>query len=363
MRIALIGSARFGIAEPVAGGMESMLLSLSVDLARLGHAVTVFAGTGTCETEPFPRVRCVPLTDRPFVPSAAARTDVSMPSDRFMAEHHAYLVLGQHLRDTDVDVVHNHSVHYLPPLYDLSVPMVHTLHSPPTPWLESAYVHRSRPGDLVVSVSTANASLWGDVVDDVVPNGVDLDRWALRRDVERGCDVVWTGRVVPEKGPHLAIDAALLAGRAIDLAGPVHDAAYFDAEIAPRLGPRVRYLGHLRVAELADVVGRAAVAVVSPMWDEPFGLVVPEALALGTPVAAFARGGIPDLLDESCGVLAEPGDVASLADAIGRAAGLAAEACRRRAATQCSSMVTARRYVELYDAVRRAAPVVGGALS
>jgi glycosyltransferase involved in cell wall biosynthesis len=355
MKLALIGSARFGIAEPVAGGLESMLLSLSVDLARLGHAVTVFAGTGEDATTIRPGVRCIPLTARAFVPSPSARGDVSMPSDRFMAEHHAYLTLGQRLRGADVDVVHNHSLHYLPPLYDIAVPMVHTLHSPPTPWLESAYDQRARTGDLVVSVSNANAALWGGIVDEVVPNGVDLDRWDVRTDVVRGRDVVWSGRLVPEKGAHLAIDAALAAGRGIDLAGPVHDAAYFAAEIAPRLGPSARYLGHLAAVDLAEVVRRAAVAVVSPLWDEPYGLVVAEALALGTPVATFARGGIPDLLDDSCGVLAEPGDVAALAVAIEQASRLSPASCRQRAAAGCSSVVTAERYVELYESVRAVA--------
>ena len=359
MKLALIGSARFGIGEPVAGGLESMLLSLSVDLARLGHAVTVFAGTGEDATTVCAGVRCIPLTARAFVPSPGARGDVSMPSDRFMAEHHAYLSLGQRLRTADVDVVHNHSLHYLPPLYDITAPMVHTLHSPPTPWLESAYDQRTRAGDLVVSVSSANAALWGGIVDEVVPNGVDLERWDVRTDVARGHDVVWSGRLVPEKGAHLAVDAAIGAGRGIVLAGPVHDAVYFATEIAPRLGPGVRYLGHLAADELTEVVRRAAVAVVSPMWDEPYGLVVAEALALGTPVAAFARGGIPDLLDASCGVLAERGDVAALAVAIEQAARLSPAACRLRAATVCSSAVMAERYVELYESVRAVASVGG----
>jgi glycosyltransferase involved in cell wall biosynthesis len=88
--------------------------------------------------------------------------------------------------------------------------------------------------------------------------------------------------------------------------------------------------------QLSAAVGRAAVAVVSPEWDEPYGLVVAEALACGTPVAAFARGGIPEIIDETCGVLARPGDVAELAASIRAAAGLDRRAARVRARAHCS---------------------------
>ena len=349
MELVLIGSARFGISEPVAGGMESMVLSLAIALTELGHRVTVHAGVGTDPHTIGPGVRCLPLTPTAFTPSVAARGDVSMPPAQFMAEHHAYLALGQRLRASEADVVHNHSSHYLPPLYDIAVPMVHTLHSPPTPWLESAFDQRTRTGDVVATVSRANAELWGDVVDVVVPNGVDVSRWAGATDAVRGRGVVWSGRLVPEKGAHLAIDAARLAGREIELAGPRHDRAYFEQEIEPRLGPGARYLGHLSSTALRAVVARSAVAVVSPLWDEPFGLVVAEALAAGTPVAAFARGGVPALLDASCGALAEAGDVDSLAAAIERASHLSPESCRRRAVERCSVTAMAERYVDLYE--------------
>jgi glycosyltransferase involved in cell wall biosynthesis len=95
-------------------------------------------------------------------------------------------------------------------------------------------------------------------------------------------------------------------------------------------------------------VGSAAAAVVTPRWEEPFGLVVAEALAVGTPVAAFARGGVPEILDERTGVLAPPGDVEALASAIDAATGLSRHACRRRALDHCSIATMAARYVDVY---------------
>ena len=115
---------------------------------------------------------------------------------------------------------------------------------------------------------------------------------------------MWTGRLVPEKAPHLAIQAAAAAGMGIDLAGPLSDLAYYRDVVRPLLGGHARYLGHLAHADLAEVVSHAAAAVVTPVWDEPYGLVVAEALACGTPVVAFARGGIPEVLDDDrCGAL------------------------------------------------------------
>jgi glycosyltransferase involved in cell wall biosynthesis len=343
LRIGLVGGPRFGIEEPFAGGMEAMLRSLAVGLARRGHEVEVFAGTATSSSAGS-GFRCEPLVARTFTPSVAARADVSMPPDRFMEEHHAFMVLGRRLAEGHHDVIHNHSLHYLPPLFDTPAPILHTLHSPPTPWLESAHSQLRRRRDRVVSVSWANARTWG-FVRDVVHNGVELPV-VDPRDV--GDHVVWTGRIVPEKGTHLAIDAARSVGRPIVVAGPIHDRPYFDAEVAPRLGDDVRYAGHLDRRQVAELVAGAAVAVATPCWEEPFGLVVIEALAVGTPVAAFARGGVPELLTAEVGRLAAPGDVAALGRALDDAATLDRGACRRHVERHFSIESMVDRYEAIY---------------
>src|SRR6478735_5953868 len=109
LRIGLVGGPRFGVEEPLAGGMEAMLRALATGLAERGHEVDVFAGTGARPTSGA-GFRCEPLMARSFSPSAAARSDVSMPADRFMGEHHAFMVLGRRLSDGHHDVIHNHSL-------------------------------------------------------------------------------------------------------------------------------------------------------------------------------------------------------------------------------------------------------------
>lgn len=151
--------------------------------------------------------------------SDLARADVSVPPEAFMQEHDAYLDLSTRFNELGFDIVHNNSLHYLPVLSDRRQPTVHTLPTPPTPWLESAHRirgtcdHRS----VVVSVSHQNAVHWQGLVDRVIHNGADLDTWVTG--VGEGAYALWSGRLVPEKGAHFAIAAARSAGSASSLLG------------------------------------------------------------------------------------------------------------------------------------------------
>jgi glycosyltransferase involved in cell wall biosynthesis len=349
------------VAEPFAGGLEAHVWGLADGLRRRGHAVTVFAGPGSDAG------LGVELLDLrlPHL-SAAARSDSSMAAPEWLDEHHAYLQLMMSLMRTGAgrfDVLHNHSLHHLPVAMApaIPVPMVCTLHTPPTPWLESALQAGDGSADAVtfaaVSAHTARAWAHAAPAARVIPNGVDVRRWRLGAG---GGPLVWSGRLTDEKGPHLAIRAARLAGRPLALAGPRSDAAYFDAEIAPWLdGERTRYVGHLSHERLAALVGSASAVLVTPRWDEPYGLVVAEALACGTPVLGFARGALPELVDERCGRLVAPDDVEALAAAIADDPHPSRRAARARAVGECSLERMVDRYVELYASVTGARARVG----
>lgn len=349
LRVAVIGPSRFPISQPFAGGLESLVWHLVHGLQARGHHVTLFAAEGSDVVE---EGHSFPLAG--WEPSRSARGDVSMPEAAFMLDHHSYLTLlmalGGRLADR-FDVVHNHSLHYLPVAMapSLPQPVLTTLHTPPTPWLESA-VHAASDGP-----SSAFAAVSGFVADqwvlpggpaEVVLNGVDYAGWP---EGSGGPDLVWSGRIVPEKAPHLAVEAARLAGRRIVLAGPVHDDAYFASRILPSLGPDVAYAGHLASPDLAHLVGSSAAALVTPVWDEPYGLVVAEALACGTPVVAFRRGGIPEIVSSPrLGALVDPGDTRAMARAVDGVTRLDRRRVREHALTHLSrtSMVTA--YERIY---------------
>src|SRR5688500_1610495 len=137
MRIGVVASNRHPIAEPFAGGMESHTWTLARGLTARGHAVRVYAGAGSDPSLGHVQV----LDDSPLRLTADARRDVSMPAESFMKDHPAYQQLMLRLAaDPDVDVVHNSSLHYRPVAMaaTLRCPTVTTLHTPPTPWLESA---------------------------------------------------------------------------------------------------------------------------------------------------------------------------------------------------------------------------------
>jgi glycosyltransferase involved in cell wall biosynthesis len=132
------------------------------------------------------------------------------------------------------------------------------------------------------------------------------------------------------------------------LAGPVSDPGYFNDQVQPQLGEKVHYAGHLDHSQLARVVGHASAVLVTPLWDEPYGLVVAEAMCSGTPVVAFARGGIPELVGPQSGRLVEPGDLAGMADAIPAAIRLPRDEVRNHALRRCSSGAMLRTYLDLY---------------
>ena len=345
LRICLIASSRFPIAEPFAGGLEAHTHALASAMRARGHRVTLFAAPGSD-----PDLRAETLAVDAFEPSDRARRDVGAPPDAFMREHHAYLALMLQLQRQGrrrFDVVHNNCLHHLPVAMSaaLEIPLVTTLHTPPTPWLESAM--RLAGGRVTaVAVSAATARHWAGTVDaGVIRNGVDVSRW---RPGPGGAEAVWFGRLVPEKGPHLAIDAARAAGMRLVLAGPTHDRGYFDAEIAPRLGADVRYAGHLAGPSLRRLVASSRVALVTPCWDEPYGLVAAEAIASGTPVAAFARGGLAEIVGPEAGRLAAADDLAGLAAAAVEAAHLPRAGVRRYAETRLSVERMVAQYEELY---------------
>jgi glycosyltransferase involved in cell wall biosynthesis len=353
LRICLIASSRFPVGEPFAGGLEAHTHALARSLMARGHEVTLFAAPGS---DPALGARYLDVDE--FVSSTRARLDVGATPEEWIRDHHAYLSLMLELmrdgRDR-FDIVHNNSLHHLPIAMSqgIGVPFVTTLHTPPTPWIESAARHAPE-GSRFVAVSHHTASLWSHVCPTtVLHNGVDLLQWAPGPGSGLAASTaIWFGRIVPEKGVHFAMDAARLAAMPLDIAGPCFDQAYFDEQVAPRLGPDIRYLGHLDHAQLASAVGRAAVAVVTPCWDEPYGLVAAESLACGTPVAAFDRGALGEIVTASSGRLAPAGDTRALAAAMLEARDIPRAAAVRRAREACSVGVMVDGYERLYSDMR-----------
>lgn len=339
LRIGLLTHIKFPVRQPFAGGLEAFTFDAVRGLAERGHQVTLFAHEGSD-----PSLNLVPMPDQDTArhPSLGSA---------YVAEHHAYMEVMQGIDDRGFDVIFNNSLHYVPVTMAsmIRTPMLTVLHTPPFFELVNA-LKGPRAHGRFATISAANARNWQGVAPacEVVPNGIDLAAW--RPGGEVAGHAFWFGRLVPDKGAHLAIDAARAAGVPLRLAGQVTDKRYYNEQIAPRLGEGVDYLGHLGREPLLAQLQQASAVVVTPCWEEPFGLVVAEAMACGTPVAAFARGAMVDLIDAQTGALAPPGDVPALAEALLRARRCSRDACRARAEAHWCQQRMLDRYGQLLQA-------------
>ncbi|WP_166804620.1 glycosyltransferase [Cryobacterium sp. TmT3-12] len=310
------------IAEPFEGGTEAHTAMLANALVERGHEVTLFAKEGSVT-----KAITHQLVPKDFEFIRTATPWVRVQQAGFLAEavHHSIGVI----QASNFDAVINSSLSALPFSFMPSLPMMTILHTPPTlsdvnavisdpDWIPS---HRHE----YVTVSTTNAEAWRAFLPrvEVVRNGIHIDQWTPGIEATPGL-AVWAARITPEKGLHLAIDAVRAAGLDFEFAGPRSHADYFQSEIVPRLGPRVRYRGHLAHRDLRSFFASGAVFVASPLWAEPFGLTVVEALASGTPVAALPNGAMRELIGPLAGAVATQTSVVALADAI-------------RAALECDS--------------------------
>ena len=303
MRLALLAPLEHPLTEPYAGGLERHTVQLARGLAERGVGVTLFARSGS---DPLPGVEV-------------------------MTEFTEYRTLLRYLRTAPFDLVHNNTINGLPTLlsFRLPFPVVTTLHIPPyRRLLPGAVASRLPGGSAFVAISRHLAGRWKPYTGPlpVIHNGIDPGEWPFT-DTAPACTALWYGRITPEKGPHLAVLAARRAGYTLKLAGPVVDREYYNTQLLPLLGEDAVYLGHLSRTDLLPHMA-VAVGLFTSVWDEPFGLVIPELLACGTPVAGFASGAAPELVIDKVSGLVPVGDVLQLAATLPRTAALDRAACR-----------------------------------
>ena len=180
-------------------------------------------------------------------------------------------------------------------------------------------------------------------------NGVDVTRYTCQPVVASDAPLIFLGRLDPIKGAHHAIAIARAAGRRLILAGnrvtAGPDVGYFDTSIAPHLdGEHVRYVGEVDDAAKDALLGEAAALLMPIDWEEPFGIVMAEALACGTPVIAFKRGSVPDIVRDGVNGFA-CATVEEAAAAVGRLG----EIDRRRARADCEARFDASVIISQYE--------------
>jgi glycosyltransferase involved in cell wall biosynthesis len=251
-------------------------------------------------------------------------------------------------RSAEFDLIHN-NLDWLPLAFSglARAPMVTTIHGFSSPRILPAY-RSSRSA--FVSISDADRSPELSYAA-TVHHGVDpnaLPFWPSASDA-----LICFGRIHPDKGTAEAVEIARRAGRPLVLCGPVQDERYFAEDVKPHLdGDRVRYLGSVGPLERAEVLGRAACLLHPISFAEPFGLAVVEAMMCGTPVVAYPRGSMLEIVEDGVtGVLAAGVDAAVAA--VERAVGFNRAACRAAAERRFSVRRMIDDYLRVYDSVLR----------
>jgi len=311
MRIALIAPPWAPIPPPRYGGIELVVDLLARGYQAAGHEVVLFAtGDSTCP-----------------VPTSAivARADWTTLGQSLVELRH---VLHAHGQLAGFDVVHDHTI--AGPLLAgriPSIPLVATMHGDLRG--ELADVYRAAEGAHLVAISHAQVrEIPGITPARVIHHGVEAGRFPVG---DGGGYHAFLGRMCPEKGAHRAIAAARASGERVLLAGKIAEPAekqYFAQAIEPLLGPDVEYVGELGHEEKVALLGGARSLLFPIRWPEPFGLVMIEALACGTPVLAFAEGAAPEVVEPGrTGFLCA--DTAEMAAAIGRLDELDRLVCRQ----------------------------------
>ena len=342
MRIALTADPELPVPPTLYGGIERIVDILARALTVRGHEVTLFANAdSTCP------VRCIGWPGT----RSASRLD-SICNAATLARH---VVVGR------FDIVHSFSrVGYLLPLLPLRVPKLMSYQREISARTTGLAWHLAR-GTLEFSAlsrqmidATPLSGRWH-----LAPNGVPIARYDFRATVSPDAPLVFLGRIEEIKGPHLAIDVARRVGRRLIIAGNVPDEHrdWFAKNVAPRIdGENIRYVGPVNDAQKNELLGSAFAFLMPILWEEPFGIVMTEAMACGTPVVGFRRGAVPEVIEDGVtGFVVDTVD--EMATAVGCAGELSRADARARVERFYSDDSIADAYLAIYeDMIRRIRP-------
>ena len=338
MRIAQIAPPWLPVPPAGYGGVENVIAVLVDGLVERGHDVTLFASGGSAT-----KARLQAYHEQPL----GTACQVSSP---LVGLPH---VLAAHARAQEFDIVHDHTFPFGPAIGMLRErpPVLHTVHTALARHAVPIYelVNRRLP---LVAVSAAQAEACPHVrFVATIHNGIALRDFRMR--ATKGDYMFFLGRMSPDKGVHLAVEAARLLGRPLLIAAKMQnpeEIGYFETRVKPLLTSETIFLGEVGAREKADLLARAACTLVPIQWDEPFGLVMVESLACGTPVVAFDFGAAPEIVDHGVtGYLAR--DFEEFVRLAARVGELDPKACRQAAEGRFAAERMVDAYVRLYEAL------------
>jgi glycosyltransferase involved in cell wall biosynthesis len=323
LTIAMLAPPWIPVPPPGYGGIEQVIELLAAELVRRGHRVTLFAAPGSES----------PASVEPMLEHAHPD---AIQVAIFEADHAARgfeQIDEAAAAGNPYDLVHDHSGFTAFAFADrLDTPLVHTLHGPFNDETRTFYErHAGKAWTIALSEYQRQQAPDGLRVAAVVPNPIVVDAFPFRDEKEDF--LLWIGRLNDEKGPQRAIAAAREAGKRLVLAGPVQpgEEEFFVSEVQPHVDDdQVRYIGEVG-DEKKQLYAKAAALLMPIRWPEPFGLVMTEAMACGTPVIAYPEGAAPEIVtDGETGFLVD--DESEMAEAITRLDEIDPARCRDSAA-------------------------------
>jgi glycosyltransferase involved in cell wall biosynthesis len=339
MRVAMLAPPWIPVPPPAYGGIEQVIALLAAELTERGHDVTLFAAPGT-------------RSDAEVLSPLDGPHPDEIQMAVYEADHVASAFARVEERDPPFDVLHDNCGFTAFAFADrIDTPVLHTLHGPFTPDTSAFYArHASKASAVALSRYQAEQAPEELEVLAVIGNPIVVDEFPFRD--EKDDYVLWIGRLNDDKGPQRAIAAAREAGAPLVLAGPVQpgEEEFFAREVEPHLdGDGIRYIGEVG-EDKAGLYAGARAFLMPIRWAEPFGLVMTEAMACGTPVIAFPEGSAPELvLDGETGFVVE--DEHEMAAAVGRLGEIDPARCRDSARERFDVAAVAEAYERAYTAV------------
>jgi glycosyltransferase involved in cell wall biosynthesis len=319
---------------PVHYGPWELFASLLTEgLVERGHDVTLFATGDSSTTATLASVAPHGWSDDPSIePKVAECLHIAAVFERA----------------DEFDVIHN-GFDFLPLTYSdlVDTPVVTTIHGFSSERIVPVYArYDSTTSYVAISDADRHPQLHYAAT---ILHGIDTDAFAVHP--SPGDDLLFFGRIHPDKGTADAIGVAQRTGRRLVIAGIVQDHGYFDAEVAPHLdGEQIDFVGAVGADQRAVLLGRAAALLHLVHFDEPFGFSVAEALACGTPVIANRRGSMPELIDDGrTGFIVD--DLAGAVDAVSRVNGLDRHAVRSAAVARFGRDRMVDAYIDVYRGV------------
>ena len=339
MRIAQIAPLWERVPPPAYGGIELVVSLLTDELVRRGHEVTLFASGDS-----------ITLAKLESVHPRALRLD---PSVKECGIYEMLQMSRVYEQAQEFDIIHSHmGCAGLPYANLVKTPTVHTLHGVFTPDNEKLFTHAKKQPYISISNTQREPRIGLNCVATVY-NGIDVDSYDFYPQPDEPPYLAFLGRISPEKGTHHAIEIAKATGLPLKIAGKVDvvDVEYYEKDIKPHIdGKQIQYLGEANHAQKNELMGRAIATLFPITWREPFGLVMVESMASGTPVIAMKLGSTSEVIaDAKTGFLCN--SVEACIKAVGKVGQLSRYDCREEVLNRFSVQRMTDGYESVYQQI------------